>query len=370
MEAQVQFDQTLRASLEKIVTTSGSGFAGDIIQYVFLASRMQTSVPQDKILTKTGIVSYGSSLQHALDTFNITCKIDALSVTNGASAPQMIKTLAKCYFGVIKKDPISKYSLSPRQFRHNLVRDILVDICSRVGIMVRKEAPMGFLSEDGKELRPTDLLLFNWLQAVPVTDCIRASEHRPYMSALTLHRNSYSNIAYSVSISTNKQHVNWADGTTCPCKNSPKEELVTGLVKKARELAILCDVNVSMIIFLITKKTTDKSFLLMIHNWRYSCFKDQKSSSDCSIPETSGDALPEEQEQNQPNVNWLSNINKIADTIFSAQPWTVPWTTRTILQRLPSYFVYNIYMCGFGGGLLLRCPSWEDVLKGTKKGID
>ncbi|GKD96865.1 hypothetical protein Tco_1380762, partial [Tanacetum coccineum] len=47
------------------------------------------------------------------------------------------------------------------KFRHNLVRDILVDICSKVGIMVRKEAPMGFLSGDGKDLRPADLLLFN-----------------------------------------------------------------------------------------------------------------------------------------------------------------------------------------------------------------
>ena len=44
-----------------------------------------------------------------------TCNIDALSVTNGASAPQMMKTLAKCYFGVIEKDLVSKYSLSPRQ---------------------------------------------------------------------------------------------------------------------------------------------------------------------------------------------------------------------------------------------------------------
>ncbi|GKE76552.1 hypothetical protein Tco_1542672, partial [Tanacetum coccineum] len=50
------------------------------------------------------------------------------------------------------------------KFRHNPVRDILVDICSKVGIMVRKEAPMGFLSEDRKDLRPADLLLFNWLQ--------------------------------------------------------------------------------------------------------------------------------------------------------------------------------------------------------------
>ncbi|PWA68395.1 hypothetical protein CTI12_AA309320 [Artemisia annua] len=154
-----------------------------------------------------------------------------------------MKTLAKCYFDVIEKDLVSKYSLSSRQvatlsciraphvqdflftipidglgqrmnhrqfrsvlcyrlsvpmfsegslcpscnvhrmdmwgdhavhcssevgvkFRHNLVRDILVDICSKVGIMVRKEAPMGFHSEDGMELRPADLLLFNWFQGV------------------------------------------------------------------------------------------------------------------------------------------------------------------------------------------------------------
>ncbi|GJS24368.1 hypothetical protein Tco_0453000 [Tanacetum coccineum] len=30
--------------------------------------------------------------------------------------------------------------------------------------MVRKEVPMGFLSEDGRDLRPVDLLLFNWIQ--------------------------------------------------------------------------------------------------------------------------------------------------------------------------------------------------------------
>lgn len=50
------------------------------------------------------------------------------------------------------------------KFRHNLVRDILVDICSKAGIVVRKEAPMGFLSEDVKDLCPADLLLFNWIQ--------------------------------------------------------------------------------------------------------------------------------------------------------------------------------------------------------------
>ena len=81
-EAHAQFDQTLRASLEKIVPTSGPGFgdwqwrlatlpiklgglgilsAGDIIQYAFLASRMQTSGLQEKILAKTDVVSHGPS---------------------------------------------------------------------------------------------------------------------------------------------------------------------------------------------------------------------------------------------------------------------------------------------------------------------
>ncbi|GJZ85002.1 hypothetical protein Tco_0650341 [Tanacetum coccineum] len=82
LEAQVEFDPALRASLEKIVTALGLGFgdwqwrfatlliklgglgillAGDIISYAFLASRLQTSTLQAKILSKTGIASHGSS---------------------------------------------------------------------------------------------------------------------------------------------------------------------------------------------------------------------------------------------------------------------------------------------------------------------
>ncbi|GJV76459.1 hypothetical protein Tco_1508043, partial [Tanacetum coccineum] len=136
LEAQVQFDHVLRVSLEKIVTASRPGFgdwqlrlatlpiklgglgillAGDISKYAFLASRLQTSALQAKILMKTGIESEGSSFKHALDAFNTTCNVDALFVTTCTSAPQMMKNLAKCYFGVIEKDLVSKYSLSPRQ---------------------------------------------------------------------------------------------------------------------------------------------------------------------------------------------------------------------------------------------------------------
>nr|GEV51999.1 hypothetical protein [Tanacetum cinerariifolium] len=215
---------------QKVVTASGPGFgdwqwrlatlpiklgglgillAGDIIQYAFLVSRLQTRALQAKILMKIGIESNGSSFQHALDAFNTTCNVDVLYVTTCTSAPQMMKNLAKCYFGFIEKDLVSKLavpmfsegSLCPScnvhrmdqwgdhvvhcfsevgvKFRHNLVRDILVNICSKVRIMVRKEAPMGFLSGDEKDLRLTDLLLFNWLQGKDACLCGSFDSYRP-----------------------------------------------------------------------------------------------------------------------------------------------------------------------------------------------
>ena len=50
------------------------------------------------------------------------------------------------------------------KFRHNLVRDMLLYICCKAGISICKEAPVGFSSEAGKDLRPADLLLCNWFR--------------------------------------------------------------------------------------------------------------------------------------------------------------------------------------------------------------
>ena len=49
------------------------------------------------------------------------------------------------------------------KFRHNLIQDILMNICCKVGISDCKEAPMGFSSEAGKDLMPSNLLLFTWI---------------------------------------------------------------------------------------------------------------------------------------------------------------------------------------------------------------
>ena len=66
------------------------------------------------------------------------------------------------------------------KFRHNLVRDIFVDICCKAGVFVRKEAPLGFLSEARKDFKPADLLMFNWLHGKDV--CMDVTRGSPFVS--------------------------------------------------------------------------------------------------------------------------------------------------------------------------------------------
>ncbi|GJU74313.1 hypothetical protein Tco_1265718 [Tanacetum coccineum] len=52
------------------------------------------------------------------------------------------------------------------KYRHDMVRDVLFDICRRDGISAKKEAPVNFLSDpsDGRStLRPADVLVFGWV---------------------------------------------------------------------------------------------------------------------------------------------------------------------------------------------------------------
>nr|GEW45415.1 putative exostosin-like protein [Tanacetum cinerariifolium] len=51
-------------------------------------------------------------------------------------------------------------------YRHDMVWDVLFDICRRAGISAKKEAPVNFLTDlsDGRStLRPADVLLFGWV---------------------------------------------------------------------------------------------------------------------------------------------------------------------------------------------------------------
>ncbi|GJY96472.1 hypothetical protein Tco_0513382 [Tanacetum coccineum] len=52
------------------------------------------------------------------------------------------------------------------KYRHDMVKDVLFDICRRVGISAKKEAPVNFLTDpsDGRStLKQADVLVFGWV---------------------------------------------------------------------------------------------------------------------------------------------------------------------------------------------------------------
>nr|GFC98511.1 hypothetical protein [Tanacetum cinerariifolium] len=93
------FDMALRSSLERIVTASGPGFGdwqwrlstlpfafgglgvysvGDVLNYAFLASRLQFAGLQTKLLRHTSVVSPGPIFDDALSVFNTSMETDLL----------------------------------------------------------------------------------------------------------------------------------------------------------------------------------------------------------------------------------------------------------------------------------------------------
>ncbi|GJU78763.1 reverse transcriptase domain-containing protein, partial [Tanacetum coccineum] len=134
--AQLSFDMALRSALERVVTASGPGFgdwqwriatlpftfgglgiysAGDVLNYAFIASRLQSATLQTKLLRDVGIVAPGSTFDDALCVFNNAMEIDFLSNPSEVAAPKLMKKMADIYFTRVTKDAESSYSLSPRQ---------------------------------------------------------------------------------------------------------------------------------------------------------------------------------------------------------------------------------------------------------------
>ncbi|GJZ46361.1 hypothetical protein Tco_0593957 [Tanacetum coccineum] len=133
--AQRSFDVALRSSLERIVTALGLGFgdwqwrlatlpfafggfgvycAGDVLNYAFLASRLQSAGLQTKLLRHTGIVSPGPIFDDALSVFNISMETDLLCNPSEIVAPKLMKKMADIYFTRVTKNAESTFSLSPR----------------------------------------------------------------------------------------------------------------------------------------------------------------------------------------------------------------------------------------------------------------
>ncbi|XAR52269.1 hypothetical protein NMG60_11020238 [Bertholletia excelsa] len=72
--------------------------------------------------------------------------------------------------------------------------------------------------------------------------------------------------------------------------------------------------------------------------WKFSCFRHEDDISEFLESKDAEDKLTEvpaklelDQSSNGSD-NLVSHLRKVADEVFSAKPWTVPWTAQTILQ--------------------------------------
>ncbi|KAL6958799.1 hypothetical protein U1Q18_004684 [Sarracenia purpurea var. burkii] len=74
------------------------------------------------------------------------------------------------------------------------------------------------------------------------------------------------------------------------------------------------------------------------NRWKISCFRHEETSSEFLRSKIVDDKLlevPGKLESDRSNIgneDWLSSLRKAADAIFNSEPWTVPWTAKTILQ--------------------------------------
>ncbi|GJV65073.1 hypothetical protein Tco_1475901 [Tanacetum coccineum] len=136
-----------------------------VLNYAFLASRLQSDGLQTKLLQHTDIVAFGPNFNDALHVFNMSMETDFLS---NPSIPlfSVLKPCSACS-RVFARDIYSDHAVSCAviigiKHRHNIMRDTLVDICYCSRISARKEVDIGLDRGRDKPLRPADMLLYSW----------------------------------------------------------------------------------------------------------------------------------------------------------------------------------------------------------------
>ncbi|GKF20509.1 hypothetical protein Tco_0069147, partial [Tanacetum coccineum] len=89
--------------------------AGDVLNYAFLMSRLQSASLQTKLLRHSGIVASGTTFDDALCVFNTKMKTDLLSNLSEIAAPKLMKKLTDIYFTRVTQTAEFNFSLSSRQ---------------------------------------------------------------------------------------------------------------------------------------------------------------------------------------------------------------------------------------------------------------
>ncbi|GJZ93432.1 hypothetical protein Tco_0665497 [Tanacetum coccineum] len=158
--------------------------AGDVLNYAFIASRLQCAALQTKLLRHVGIVTSGSTFDDALCVFNNAMEIDFLStpsemalwqsereehtfdwlrVVSISGLGQTMNACSKVFTGDVYGDhAVSCAGVIGIKHRHNTVRDNFIDICSRSWILAGKEVDIGLVGDGDKALRPANMLLYSW----------------------------------------------------------------------------------------------------------------------------------------------------------------------------------------------------------------
>ncbi|GKE00770.1 hypothetical protein Tco_1388753 [Tanacetum coccineum] len=88
--------------------------AGDVLNYAFLASRLQSTSLQTMLLRHTSIASPGPIFNDALSVFNTSMETDLLNNPSKIAGPKLMKKIEDIYFTRVTKNAESTFSLSPR----------------------------------------------------------------------------------------------------------------------------------------------------------------------------------------------------------------------------------------------------------------
>lgn len=129
------FDNQLVQYLRHLVVGDGAGFGqiqqriatlpikdgglgvytmSDTSKYCYLASCAQTHHLQHILLQGTSTFESVQSYQQALQVYTQFCGLNSFDFNISTAAPHFMKSLAACYFDVVKKDLPTKYPLSTR----------------------------------------------------------------------------------------------------------------------------------------------------------------------------------------------------------------------------------------------------------------